>query len=342
MHTHQGPLSDPAVEPAIVGLFELRNQVNVVTTYEELCALAKVHGMPSPEPRAEWNGASFKLAGKELIQYYHGLHFRHANTLDEHRLVLDTITQSLADHFSRYGSRSILYCFGSYAMGKIRSFLSDFDGILFLDQHQRELDLLSDLGEIGLLFPASLNNLDDIRAVIATGRGVARLFGMSTSGVEVEFHVIGTLDRARLLSISPGFLRRVRPVPGKYENYVSNTGIELKIWKDSERIWNYVRHEGEVCRGFYSQNLLESQVVYDGVPPIGAKFLQLNFEKAVGAYLYHNGLLIRNQRGELSGEVGDAEFDAFMRTIFDRSPARFSPQRLGEMRDRFDKAVASL
>jgi hypothetical protein len=369
----------PTVTPqSVTEFYNFRTSVQGCKNLEALIRLAKSYGVEVGFEQVEQEKEPSRVMQKDVMQRHHSLHYPHARTLDEHRERLVAIEHALQEHLQTSGSRSILFSFGSYALGKVNSFLTDFDGLLVIPKDTREGDIVRGFEQAGLVFSDELNHFEDIDEIARTGKGLARLYAMSTGGVEVEFHVIGMEDVSNMHKMKPKSVRRIRPVPAKKEWRVSFTGRRDSRPKGPDEVLHYDEHDGQMYRGFFPEGMLVSNVVYDGTraqqdasvfaPPAfypddtddgraalppqrsdegptgpSAEEMQDNIWFAnVKAFLFHNGFYQTLPDGRRAVMEDRATFDRFVTTLFTNDRDRYTRSKLEDLDQRFSRAVATI
>lgn len=369
----------PTVTPqSVTEFYNFRTSVQGCKDLDALVRLAKSYGVEVGFEQVEREKEPSRVMQKDVMQRHHSLHYPHARTLDEHRERLVAIEHALQEHLETSGSRSILFSFGSYALGKVNSFLTDFDGLLVIPKDTREGEIVRGFEQAGLVFSDQLNHFEDIDEIARTGKGLARLYAMSTGGVEVEFHVIGMEDVSNMHKMHPKSVKRVRPVAAKREWRVSFTGKRDSRPKGPDEVLHYDEHDGQMYRGFFPEGMLVSNVVYDGTrapqdasvfaPPAyypddadesraslppqrapegptgpSAEEMQDNIWLSnVKAFLFHNGFYQVLPDGRRAVLEDRATFDRFLRTLFTNDRDRYTESKLEDLDQRFSRAVATI
>jgi hydroxymethylpyrimidine pyrophosphatase-like HAD family hydrolase len=330
------------VTPELVARFyRLRDEISGCKNVNELEQLAKQYsyeladmGQFSDPPRLE-------DLGKILIERFHADFFPRAATLADHAQEIRNITASLREYLGSHDSKMTLIGFGSHAVGTIRSFISDFDGLIYLPPDPREGDLLKGLSSIGLVYSATSTHVQDLDQLCLQGEGLVRLYAMTTSGVEVEFHVIGETDALRLHKQSPGLIKRIRPVSEKLERRTTLGGKSLRIHKSAAEVRNYQRIPGDCITGFFIASVVRGTIVYDG-KGLGEKVRSSVLEKYVGGVLHYQNSLSRMPDGRLVIHLENATFDQFLETLYDSDIRRYSAQKYFEQQLLFVGALDQL
>lgn len=340
------PMRKVITPEMVTSLYELRNQVNQCREVSEVVALAASRGISLVSSSGGTIGESLmgcdlRKAGKILLESFLLQSYPHASTLDEHARGIRDAEQRICNYLRSQGSRSGVLGFGSHAIGRINSYLSDFDGIIVLPADPREATIMRGLTEAGIVFSDKLTHFEDLDKIAETGRGLARLYGMSEQGIETEFHVLGAESFRNLASISPGHVLRVRPVDDKMELRVSLTGEKRFLPKPGDRVSNFGKHDGQVFRGFFNDALLKSVIVYDGTETL-AQTCSLIRQRNIGAVLYHNDHLSPLPSGRVAVIADKLDFSVVRGTFFSSEPEQFAPWRLNQLSEQFERDVGDM
>lgn len=292
--------------------------------------------------------ADIPSAKKGLAIQYLSQNMGGHRSLDEHRQALIEAREAVINHFMRHNSGCVVSVFGSHGNGKVSSILSDLDFLIVVPKDARESDVLLSMYKAGIVF-GSRSQFDDLSAVASSGASLCRLYGMSTTGVPVEFHVIGEQDFRDLPKVFSKGTQRVTPIDPKMELRVSYDGARRKLPKPGDVVPNFSRTEdGRVFRGFFINAALNAQILYDGPAlngrPDGATMFHRIWEKDLGATLVHQGKLMRlpNDRLAIVSDQKPTFSDTMLPTLFHDKEGDYAKPNLALMQERFEATFERL
>ena len=313
---------DRVTPDAVTLLYQLRDILNDKRV-EGLHALSMLASNLGIDPEEVSRKANLKEAKKYILAEFYFRTYPHADSLEQHRAVIQRIERRIVEHLT--GSKTCLIAFGSHACGRINSFLSDFDGIIVIDKDKDSAQSVRSLSEAGLVF-SSHTYLSDLDEIAKNGRGLARLYAMSDEGVEVEFHAIGYQDVREITHLRPGYIHRVRNVPEKNELRVSFNGSQEVLLKSADRVLNYQVRGSEVYRGFFPDAICKGELKYSGIEGF-ERVRNHILKKNIGAALIHQGAISKLPNGRLILKGEMATFDAYMKTFYNSGRGNYSDQK---------------
>ncbi|HET9947070.1 MAG TPA: nucleotidyltransferase domain-containing protein [Patescibacteria group bacterium] len=335
----------PKVTPDdVTRFFNVRTALWTANSPTQLQAICTQFGIPAPEITQQT--VVEKGLRKDLFNRYAQEYFPQSESIEAHNAKLHTRLNSVVQHLAFGQSDAVLYTVGSFAKGKINGTQSDLDFVMVLpemtdtDAQQREIDLITQLQDKGIIFSQELGPFEDLRQILSTGRGLARMYAMTEDGLEVEFHVLGIHDMQDMPRPQPGFIRRVREVPAKFEQGHSFTGRRDKIFKPSDRVYNYVQQNGETFVSFYPSLLVWGSPIYDPSGD-GKRMLDGLMQAYVKAFIYHNdGYQTIN--GERVIDFSKIPFDRFLATLYYHQREDYAPANLSELERRYVATVGQV
>ncbi|OGK66424.1 hypothetical protein A2313_04130 [Candidatus Roizmanbacteria bacterium RIFOXYB2_FULL_41_10] len=308
----------------VTKLFDLRTEL-WTSPESELTEIATRYGLSNTEADK-----------KAILLAYLERHFPHSANNGEHFLKMKAQAETLHRHFAEITTDTCIYLFGSYSIGTINGTHSDLDLIAGLGSNPNDLVAFEQLERAGVIYSPELSCLDRMQSIVESGHGLARVYGVSEQGVEVEFHVLGRHDLAAIHKLKPGFVTRVVPVPPKEETRISFTGAIMNLPKDSTTVNHYLSNQGEYYRGFFPDAMIMSTLVLDSKGK-GQEALDNVWFASVKAYLYHNGYLKKTSQGIVI-DIQRANFDEFLCTVMPQKRA-FTPERYQTMSRSYHQAL---
>lgn len=275
---------------------------------------------------------------KIFINVFLAKEFEESSSKKEHWEKLKKIEEEICNHLQKHNSKSVFFCFGSYANGRINSKYSDLDFLVFLPHLkkskdvEREMQILYSLKEIGFIFAKDLCDVEDCRNVIETGQGLVRLYGITINGVEVEFHIIGEKDAKNLSKIHhKSKVNRVRKVPEKTERRTSFTGKEADLLKNDSEVFHWLIKDGEFFRGFFIDAVIGGKIIYDNFNKLGNAVYLNCWRVSVKGYLYCNKIY----KKEILLPIKKEFFDGFFLTFYYKDPNNYSQEKISHLEKMF-------
>ncbi len=347
---------DKELERKITKLFQLRTElwscneplrifevskkygINLRKIFQKVCDDIK----PDPDDLGYFteeeileNFSSFGDVKKVILNHFVSKNFPESLTIKEHFEKLQNIESKLIEHLTHEESKSVFFLFGSYANGVIKSKYSDLDFLVILPHLKEENEIndeiqkLKSVKKLGFIFSNELCSIEDCRPIMQKGDGLARLYGITSNGVEIEFHLIGEKDAQLMTKITPNKIERIRPVQAKKEKRTSLTGKIANLPKNETDVKNYfIDENGEVYGGFFPDATLTSNMVYDNKQELGKKHYQNVWFGVVKAFLYNNKYAQKNNKGEYLIDVSDSLiFEKFLNTFFYKQKDYYSQEK---------------
>lgn len=273
--------------------------------------------------------------------------------VETHKEKLNRFAGKIRNFFQENGSNSTLLALGSYGRGKINSQFSDIDFLMVVPPDPKEADIFKRFSEIGLFCSPELGPISNIETMIDQGHGLARLYGFTDEGIEIEFHVIAESDAKQMHRLHPGSIERVQPVAEKNELRPTVKGLRDYFPKPGDKVDNYrvMRNaDGEiedVMTGFFTGSMMDALPIYDnpekGEDDFTSKELIENLYYAlVKAYLYHNNGY-EKENGKVVGiNPRVATLENFFSINYVSSFADIAPNRVREFNRLFKNALAQI
>lgn len=338
------------ITPDIVtAYYELRSKLWSQTDISRILEVAQAHLVSLPEEYASFRDIS-SLKKVVLSQWYRENIF--SGSREEYEQRMQSSFGEVIDFFSKNNFFLNLHLFGSYSCGKINGIGSDLDFMIVLPEIKnkffQELEGFRHINKI-LILSNTLCSLEDLVPIYQTGSGLARLYGFSRRGIEVEFHIIGIKDACGLTKIYPGIIRRVREVSPKPELRTSFTGKRSYLPKDSWDVVNYIpSNDGDFYIGFFPLHIATSDIVYKGIPDNNQQkepdYQREAFLGLVKGFLYHNGAYVRDENNEIIGIRASFfnSFERFFKIFYYPDFERYTPDKIEEFRKRYLEAISEI
>ncbi len=199
MPTEKSPIdhgeAEEAISETVERFYQFKTRLRTAkdgATIADLCEGAGLAMDPNEDVK---NTALFR---KGILEQYLALHFPRSVSGVEQEKKIDYHIEQLTDYLRQEGARSILWIGGSYGTGRVRSPQSDLDlffglpKLLSADARAAELRIFQGLEKIDLVIAQNIAPVEDLLPALETGRGLARLSGMTKDGVEVVSTVLAS------------------------------------------------------------------------------------------------------------------------------------------------------
>ena len=191
------------------------------------------------------------------------------------------------------------------------------------------MKIFQGLENINFVIAQNIAPLEDILPVLETGKGLARLSGMTKDGIEVDFHGIGVYDLEAMDKLLPGFVERIRKVKSYEEDRTSFVGNKKMLPKPGDKLFHYKDVGGEMFKGFYPDNFSAlGELMYD--PDGKGKAIQDDLWRAlVKGFVFHNQAYKRKLwvRDIAIGRT-KISFSNFLKTLYYQKPDDYSETKL--------------
>jgi predicted nucleotidyltransferase len=284
---------------------------------------------------------------KEILVDWYSKNICQINDREEYLREMESLLEQIKIFLNEKGMFANFHLFGSYSIGN-SNIGSDLDFLAVLpriednqDNIFKEVEKWKGLGSF-IVFSRELGSFENLYSIYSKGNGLARLYGFSRSGIEVEFHVIGISDVNNLHKLFPGYIERISPVSPKKELRTSFKGKRELIPKAADRVQNYIlskEDRDEDCFvGFFPLHMAVSNLIYQGLP--NADYIKNSFLALVKGFLFYNSGYIRNSLDEIIGInsrfLTEEGFLNFVSNVFYyNNVSKYSEKKLIELRQMY-------
>lgn len=325
----------------VTKFFTSRNRLWSVASPEELCIVAEELGL-SIDP--ESLSGNTRQNQQKIFRLYLDEEFPRLIKDEDTHLRLEEIVKNIQQYFVAVNSNMVCTIFGSYAKGKTNPY-SDLDFLLFAGEGnidpEVELRNLQGLREMGCVFSEDLSSFRHALEVIKTGKGLARLYGLTQDHIEIESHILGIKDAFSLPSINAHRVERVIPVEPKFETRSSLKGRTNAIRKPGDFVPSFFDDGGELYVGFFPAVILISDIVHD-YQNRGEQISQIIWRALVKAFAYHNDAYVRTSSGKLGISLNGMYFEDFLKIASSGESTSYSDKKLLSLKQKFEDTIYSL
>jgi len=287
----------------------------------------------------EQEGLPPGLVSKKEIQIAWMTKNMPSGSVEARRQAIDDATRGLEVALEEHQIGSSFMLFGSAALGNVNQPFSDLDMLAIVKPEQSEFNRIRRMLQENFVISEAMAPATDIAELTVNPQGLARVYAVTRTGVEAEFHMLGQQDAQSLHTLSPGYIRRVRPVAPKPERLSGFAGGSVSVLKPSDRVPNYYRQEGRYFRGFFPEAILFGRILHDPDGKMGV-VLQNIWEANLKAFLYHNNLIHSN--GRLTVDRSTFGFEDFLRTCSSIEDQQISPEFYSVIENRFTTSLENL
>lgn len=291
-------------EEMVTRFFNLRSEIWSSTPLELNSRYPEYFDGEESKYRPEYVG----YVKKKILGDWYRKNICQINDREEYLREMESLLEQIKIFLNEKGMFANFHLFGSYSNGN-SDIGSDLDFIAVLpwikdnqDNIFIEFEKWKGLGSF-IVFSKELGPFENLLPIYSKGNGLARLYGFSHSGIEVEFHVIGISDANNLHKLFPGYIKRIFPVSPKEELRTSFKGKRELMPKPKDIVPNYISSETEGDKdcfiGFFPLQVATSTLVYQGLP--NADYVKNSFLALVKGFLFYNGGYIRNILDKIIG-----------------------------------------
>lgn len=334
---------------SVENFYKFKNKIKVVTDKNALIPICREEGIVINEQNHD---TSLTELRKKILNAYLNIHFSKeaSKSLLEQREKQELNIKKLTKHLSNRNSKSALWIGGSFgATDKTKSPQSDLDLFFalpkcgddkFIDE---ESSIFRDLNDIGFLIVNINKSIKGLVHVLRTGRGLARLSGMTKDGVELDFHCVGIDDVKDMDKLKPGWIERVPKTEDYFESRISFVGNHKVLPKLGDKLFNYFNSDGEMFKGFYPDNFSAgAKIFYD--PTGDGEIISNNLWRAiVKAFLFHNNAYKKDVSGKILGiDKNTASFEGFLKTLHYQFPKDYSEKRLEYLKEKYSQTLEEI
>lgn len=283
---------------------------------------------------------------------YLSIHFlkESSKSVSEQREKQEANIKKLTAYLKNKNSRSMLWIGGSFgSTEKTKSTQSDLDLFFALPKLEdaksvdEESSIFRNLHDIDFVIIDKDKSIEGLVQVLKSGRGLARISGMTKDGVELDFHCVGIDDLHDMDKLKPGWIERVPKTEDYFESRISFTGNHKVLPKLGERLFNYLDSDGEMFKGFYPDNFSAgAKLFYDPIGD-GEKISNNLWRAIVKAFLFHNNAYKRDASGRITSvDKNNASFEGFLKTLHYQFPNDYRESRLKYLKDKYSQILEEI
>lgn len=192
-------------------------------------------------------------------------------------------------------------------------------------------------------FESITKGIEGLVQVFKSGRGLARLSGMTKDCVELDFHCVGIDDLNDMHKLRPGSIERIIKTEDYYESRISFLGNHKLLPKSGDRLFNYLDSENEMFKGFYPDNFSAgSKLVYDPTGE-GERISNNLWTAIVKGFLFHKNAYQKDESGKIKNiNENNASFEDFLKTLHYQFPSDYSEERLEYLKCKYNQTVEEI
>jgi hypothetical protein len=337
-------------EEMVTRFFNLRSEIWSSTPLELNSRYPEYFDGEESKYRPEYVG----YVKKKILGDWYRKNICQINDREEYLRKMESLLEQIKIFLNEKGMFANFHLFGSYSNGN-SDIGSDLDFIAVLpwikdnqDNIFIEFEKWKGLGSF-IVFSKELGPFENLLPIYSKGNGLARLYGFSHSGIEVEFHIIGESDANNLHKLFPGYIERIFPVSPKEELRTSFKGKRELMPKPTDIVQNYILSETEGDKdcfvGFFPLHVATSTLVYQGLP--NADYVKNSFLALVKGFLFYNGGYRRNISGKIIGInrhfLTEEGFLNFVSSVFYyNNVSKYSEKKLIELRQMYFAALEDI
>ncbi len=335
---------------SVKNFYKFKNRLKVAKDKDSLFQICKEQGVTISND--EINDINSTELRKKVLNNYLSIHFskESSKSAPEQREKQESNIKKLTEYLNRKKSKSVLFVGGSFgATDKTKSSQSDLDLFFALPklEDDKSIDdealIFKYLNDIGFIIVDKEKSIEGLIQALKSGRGLARLSGMTKDGVELDFHCIGIDDLNDMDKLTPGWIERIVKTDDYFESRISFFGNEKVLPKLGDKLFNYFNSDGEVFKGFYPDNFSTgAKLIYDPTGD-GERIYNNIWRAIVKAFLFHNNAYKKDISGKTRGiDINHASFESFLNTLYYKSPDNYSDERLKYLKDKYNKTLEEI
>ncbi|KKR41877.1 MAG: hypothetical protein UU10_C0045G0003 [Parcubacteria group bacterium GW2011_GWF1_40_6] len=334
---------------SVENFYKFKSKIKVVTDKDALIQICGEEGIVVDDQYHDMNLTEIR---KKILNAYLSIHFSKeaSKSLLEQREKQESNIEKLTNYLGSKNSKSILWVGGSLgATDKTKSTQSDLDLFFALPKCEddtsidEESSIFRNLNDIGFIIINRDKSIEGLRRALKTGRGLARLSGMTKDGVELDFHCVGIDDVKDMDKLKPGWIERVPKTEDYFESRISFIGNHKVLPKLGERLFNYLDSDGEMFKGFYPDNFSAGAKLFFDPTGDGEKISSDLWRAIVKAFLFHNNAYKRDASGRVTSiDKDNASFEGFLRTLHYQSSNEYSEDRLKYLKDKYNQTLEEI
>ena len=332
---------------SVKNFYKFKNRLKVAKDKDSLFQICKEQGVTISND--EINDINSTELRKKVLNNYL-ISKESSKSAPEQREKQESNIKKLTEYLNRKKSKSVLFVGGSFgATDKTKSSQSDLDLFFALPklEDDKSIDdealIFKYLNDIGFIIVDKEKSIEGLIQALKSGRGLARLSGMTKDGVELDFHCIGIDDLNDMDKLTPGWIERIVKTDDYFESRISFFGNEKVLPKLGDKLFNYFNSDGEVFKGFYPDNFSTgAKLIYDPTGD-GERIYNNIWRAIVKAFLFHNNAYKKDISGKTRGiDINHASFESFLNTLYYKSPDNYSDERLKYLKDKYNKTLEEI
>jgi len=334
---------------SIENFYKFKNKIKVVTDKDALIPICREEGIVIDDQNHDMNLTEIR---KKILNTYLSIHFSKeaSKSLSEQREKQESNIKKLTNYLDSKNSKSILWVGGSLgSTDKTKSTQSDLDLFFALPRCEddasvdEESSIFRNLNDIGFIIINKDKSIEGFMRVLKTGRGLARLSGMTKDGVELDFHCVGIDDIKDMDKLKPGWIERVPKTEDYFESRISFIGNHKVLPKLGDRLFNYFDSDGEMFKGFYPDNFSAGAKLFYDPSGDGEKISNNLWRAIVKAFLFHNNAYKKDASGRIQSiDKNSAPFEGFLKTLHYQSSDEYSEDRLKYLKEKYNQTLEEL
>jgi hypothetical protein len=340
-----GGVTDQSVE----NFYKFKSRLKVVKDKDAIIQIFKEEGIAVDDQSSDMGLTELR---KRILNNYLSIHFskESSKSVLQQREKQELNIRKLTEYLSNKNSRSILWVGGSFGTtDKTKSAQSDLDLFFALPKCgddksvDEESSIFGSLNDIGFVIIEKDKALAGLVQTLKTGRGLARLSGMTKDGVELDFHCVGVDDLNNMDKLTPGWIERMIKTEDYFESRISFTGNHKVLPKLGDRLFNYFDSDGEMFKGFYPDNFSAGAKLFYDPTGDGERISNNLWRAIVKAFLFHNNAYTKDASGKVRGiDRNSASFEGFLRTLHYQFPNDYSNGRLKYLKDKYNRILEEI
>ncbi len=333
---------------SVEDFYEFKSKLRTSNDEDSLVQVCTEEGITLDDQAQDASLTEFR---KTILNRYLDLHFskESSKSIAEQREKQELNIKKLTEYLGRKNSKSLLWVGGSFGTGKTKSNQSDLDLFFALpkladaDAISEEASIFENLNDIGFIIVEKQESIDGVVQALKSGRGLARLSGMTKDCVELDFHCIGIDDLKDMDKLSPGGIERIRKTEDYFESRISFKGNHKVLPKLGAKLFNYLDSDNEMFKGFYPDNFSAgARLSYDPKGE-GEKISDNLWRAIVKAYIFHNHGYTKDATGKVRGIDRDhVSFEGFLKTLHYQSGEEYSEERLKYLKDKYNQTLEDI
>jgi len=334
---------------SVEDFYKFKNKIKVVKDKDAIIQIFKEEGIAIDDQSRDMGLTELR---KRILNNYLSIHFPKdsSKSVSEQREKQKLDIEKLTKYLGSKNSKSMLWVGGSFrATDKTKSTQSDLDLFFALpkcgddESVNEESSIFRNLNDIGFIFIDKDKSIEGLMQVLKSGRGLARLSGMTKDGVELDFHCVGIDDLNDMDKLRPGWIERKPKNKDYFESRISFLGNHKVLPKLGDRLFNYFNSDGEMFKGFYPDNFSAGAKLFYDPTGDGERISNNLWRAIVKAFLFHNHAYAKDASGKVQSiDKNNASFEGFLKTLHYQFPSDYNESRLKYLKDKYDQTLKEI